>query len=81
MQITKTSILTGKVNTREINITEKQLDEVENRRETGTLIQKIVPHLSLDDREFLMNGITPEESTSYFGNQFDEERYVDENPR
>jgi len=28
-----------------------------------------------------MNGITPEESTSYFGNQFDEERYVDENPR
>jgi hypothetical protein len=28
---------------------------------SGELIQKAMPHLSDDDREFIMTGITPEE--------------------
>jgi hypothetical protein len=81
MQITKTSILSGNTNTREINITEEQFDQVQNRRETGTPIQKIVPHLSADDREFLINGITSEESEDYFGKEYDDTLDLDENPR
>lgn len=81
MQITKTSILTGNTNTREINITEEQFTQVQNRRETGTPIQKIVPHLSADDREFLINGITEEESELYFGKEYDDAIDLDENPR
>ena len=81
MQITKTSILTGNTNTREISITEEQFAQIQNRRETGIPIQKIVPHLSADDREFLINGITPEESEEYFGKEYDAGIYLDENPR
>lgn len=54
MLITKTSIISGITRTREIDITEDQL-----RRLGGAeLIQNVVPHLSADDREFLMTGIT-----------------------
>jgi len=81
MQITKTSILSGNINTREINITEEQFAQVQNRRETGTPIQKIVPHLSADDREFLINGITEEESDFYFGKEYEDAVDLDENPR
>lgn len=81
MQITKTSILTGNTTTREINITEEQFAQVQNRREVGIVIQKIVPHLSADDREFLINGITAEEIEEYFGKEYDAGIYLDENPR
>ena len=83
MQITKKSILTGKKHTMEIKITPEELKRVENRRELGLKIQNIVPFLSPDEREFLMNGITPEESKRYFGDDddYDDERHVDENPR
>jgi hypothetical protein len=81
MQITKTSILTGNINTREIDITEEQFAQVQSRRETGTPIQKIVPHLSADDREFLINGITEEESDFYFGKENEDAIDLDETPR
>jgi hypothetical protein len=81
MQITKTSILTGNTNTQEIDITEEQFAQVQNRKETGTAIQKIVPHLSADDREFLINGITEEESDFYFGKENEDVVDLDENPR
>jgi len=83
MQITKKSILTGEEHTMEIKITPEQLKKVDNRRELGLNIQNIVPFLSPDEREFLMNGITSDESKKYFGDDddYDDERYVDENPR
>jgi hypothetical protein len=81
MQITKTSILTGNINTQEIDITEEQFAQVQNRRETGTRIQDIVPHLSADDREFLINGVTEEESDFYFGKEHEDAVDLDENPR
>ena len=63
MQITRKSIFTGAVNTLEINCTQEQLDDWNG----GELIQNVMPHLSADDREFLMTGSTKEEFDSVFG--------------
>lgn len=57
MKITRTSGLTGQVNTKDIDVTPQQLEEWKS----GGLIQNIMPDLSADDREFLMTGITAEE--------------------
>lgn len=58
MQITRTSILSGKTHTREIECTPEELA----LWESGTvLIQQVLGHLSADDREFIMTGSTPEE--------------------
>ena len=67
MKITKTSQLTGKIHTLDINITESELMRIENRRTSGELIQRIVPNLPMSDREFLMTGITNEEWIGAFG--------------
>jgi hypothetical protein len=62
MTITRTSILTGITRTKEINVTEQQLLSWEN----GQLIQDAMPHLSADDREFIMTGIDENEFDSIF---------------
>jgi len=61
MEIVRQSQLSGAIYVMEIDITEEQLERVENRRINGELIQNIVPNLSKEDREFLITGITPEE--------------------
>lgn len=63
MLITRTSIITGIAHTRNIEVTEEQL----KRWQSGVLIQNAMPHLSDDDREFLMTGITSEEWDKQFG--------------
>jgi hypothetical protein len=67
MNITKRSSLTGKENTLNIDVTPEQLARIENRMNTTELIQNIVPNLSMEDREFLMTGITNEEWIRAFG--------------
>jgi len=62
MQITKFSPHSMKDHTREINVTQSQLD----RWQAGELIQNVMPHLSPDDREFLMTGLTPEDWEEMF---------------
>jgi hypothetical protein len=57
MKITRTSGLTGAINTRDLDITPAQYTQYLS----GTLAQLAFPHLSADDREFLITGITPEE--------------------
>jgi hypothetical protein len=57
MQITRTSILTAKTRTMNIAVTQEQLDAWHS----GKLIQDVMPHLSEDEREFIMTGITAEE--------------------
>ena len=57
MQITKTSPVTGKVNTREIDVTPVQLNEWLD----GALIQNVMPHLTSEEREFLISGSMPDE--------------------
>ena len=63
MQITRTSRFTRKVHTREIAVTEQQLEAWKQ----GALIQNAMPHLSPDDREFIMTGVTPEEWRKFRG--------------
>jgi hypothetical protein len=62
MLIKKTSSLTGIIHQKEINITQEQLD----KWKSGVLIQNVMPHLSADDREFLISGTTSEEWDEYF---------------
>lgn len=70
MQITKTSAFTGKVHTREIDVSERQIKQwIE-----GELIQNAMPELSADDREFLMTGVTPEEWEETFGKEHDDDK-------
>lgn len=57
MKITKTSPITGKTVTREINVTQDQLD----RWRSGMLIQRAMPNLTPGEREFIKTGITDEE--------------------
>ena len=65
MEITRTSPFSGIVNTREIPVTQEQLD----RWNAGELIQHAMPNISADDREFILTGITPEEWSAIFGSE------------
>ena len=69
MLITKTSQLSGLTHTIDIDVTQEQLDRIEARRENRELIQRIVPDLPKELREFLMTGITPEEWNEIFAEE------------
>ena len=58
LELTKTSILTGKVNTMTLPITQDQLDLYNN---TKINIQDVFPNLDSGQREFIKTGITQEE--------------------
>lgn len=63
MLIKMSSMLTGKIHEREIDVTPEQL----KKWREGMLIQDAMPHLSADDREYLISGATPEEWDKAFG--------------
>ena len=63
MLITRTSPFTGQEHTLDLPITEEQLEKWQG----GVLIQNAMPHLTADEREFLMTGITAEEWNHAFG--------------
>ena len=63
MKITRKSILTGIVRTREIDVTVEQVEAWK----MGALIQDVMPHLPVSDREFIVNGITDVEWRQVFG--------------
>ena len=63
MLVERQSILTGKVHALELDVTQDQL----RSWHSGELIQDAMPQLTEDEREFVMNGITPEEWTAIFG--------------
>lgn len=58
MKITRRSAFTGRLHTREIAVTGEQLDRLAS---TSEPIQKVLPHLSSADREFLITGATEQE--------------------
>lgn len=58
--------MSGVESTMDLDITIDQLFRIENRFSTKELIQNIVPHLSKEDREFLITGITPKEWNEMF---------------
>lgn len=63
MLISRVSPRTKETNTREINVTQAQLDAWQN---TDVPIQTVMPHISEDDREFIMTGYTPEDWEAIF---------------
>jgi hypothetical protein len=66
MQVKRTSSLSGKESTMELNVTQEQLDRFDNRRENGEYVQTIFPHLTSEEREFIMTGISPIEWNEIF---------------
>ena len=57
MLITKTSMLSGETRSLDLNVTQDQFDLWEG----GMVIQSAMPNLSIDEREFIMTGVTVEE--------------------
>lgn len=57
MKFTRTSIVSGITRSLDLNVTPAQLARID----AGELIQNVLPHLSDDDREFILTGITAEE--------------------
>lgn len=64
LSITRRSSVTGIVRTFDLDITIEQYNRWNNTR---ALIQDVFPHLSADDREFILSGITPDEWDAHFG--------------
>ena len=71
MLLARVSRLTGKLHTMELPITQQELDRY---YKTGELVQTVFPHLTTEQREFIMTGITPEEWAILFKESgFDDE--------
>ena len=79
MLVTRRSILTNEEHSLELNVTDEQM----RRFEAGEKVQNVFPHLSADHREFILNGITPEEWDQKMGkdDEFEEDRFTDETER
>lgn len=64
MIVTRKSPLSGVVHSMDLPITQEQLHEWKNG---GRMIQDVFPHLSAEDREFILTGITGPEWDEAFG--------------
>ena len=71
IQVTKQSIITKKMNTMELPITQEHLDMYETVGDI--LVQDAFPNLDIGQREFLISGITPDEWVETFGEEGDDE--------
>lgn len=67
MIVERKSIVSGKVNKMNINITPEQLFDFMNGR--SGLAQEAFPDLSADEREFIISGIHPTEWEQLFGKE------------
>lgn len=65
MKISRRSPISGKVNEREIDVTQEQL----NAWQAGAFIQIVMPNVPAAEREFIMTGTTPEEWDAMFGGE------------
>ena len=63
MKVQRESIISGQLNTMELNVTPQQMDRFYEGRE---LTQNIFPHLNSEEREFLISGMMPNEWDSVF---------------
>ena len=70
MKITRQSILSKNISSMDIDVTHEQIALWEG----GMLIQNAMPNLCEDEREFIMNGITPDEWDAHMiGGEADED--------
>jgi hypothetical protein len=60
MNVTRKSLISGKLHTLDLPVTEAELRAYEE----GALLQDAFPHLPPPQREFIKSGITPEEWAS-----------------
>lgn len=65
MEIQRLDPYTGKLNTKDLNITQEQL----NNYASGVLIQDAFPHLTPSEREFIKTGLTEESQNDLFGEE------------
>lgn len=74
--VTARSVFTGNTQSMSLPLTEAQFT---SWRSSGAYIQTALPHLTPDQREFLLTGATPEEWDDAFGDEEeDEDRSDDE---
>lgn len=64
MIIARTSPFTGTVHEMDIDVTAEQMAALQA---PGQPIQQVLAHLSADEREFLISGITPAEWETFLG--------------
>ena len=69
IQVTRQSMLTKKMNTMELPISQDHLDRYDTIG--GLLVQNVFPNLDAGQREFLISGITPDEWNKYIGDYND----------
>lgn len=72
MKVTRVSDITMAEHTMQLPVTEDQLRNwlgTEDR--PGQLIQNVMPHLSKEQREFLISGCTPEEWAKFVANSLE----------
>lgn len=62
MTIERFSVVSRKMNTMTLNVTPDQIARWQN----GELIQRVMPHLTDDEREFLISGTLPGEWDKLF---------------
>ena len=65
MKLTRTSPVSGKKNTLDLDVTREQITDWEK----GSLIQDAMPNLTPDEREFIKTGITSEEWSELMGDE------------
>lgn len=64
MKITRTSIISGKTSSMELDVTQEQLDLYATRT---VFVQTAFPQLSVSEREFIKSGMTDAEWHEVFG--------------
>lgn len=70
LRVTRISDVSRKENTMELPVTEDQLRNwLGDGQHSGQLIQHVMPHLSSEQREFLISGCTPEEWAKIVGEE------------
>ena len=67
IQVIRQSVITKKINTMELPITQEHLDMYETVGDI--LIQDAFPNLNAEQREFILSGITPQEWNNTFGEE------------
>lgn len=65
MLIQRRSVLSGNINEMDLDITDSQLEMWLN----GFMVQDAFPHLSADEREFLISGMSVPEQEWFFKNE------------
>jgi len=67
--VTNTSFITGERHQMKIKVTPEQVQAWRG----GVAIQKAMPHLNVDEREFFLTGMTNEEWDKYMADEDDDE--------